>query len=134
MSFLKLAIASLHLLTTNTTLSWADTAKPRAEMPRYSEVEDKILAKANQLNQDGYGQKTVVGFHVRRDGKLQDVWVIEKSGSPTHDALAVNTVKSCAPFNPLPKGSAPVQKFALDINRNAHTWTYSNDRGFTDLT
>src|SRR5271168_3075834 len=78
-------------------------AEPSLDVVRFRyAVERRVVSRTKNLHRDGVGKRTVVRFAVLRDGSLKDLRVYEKSGSLEHDALAIATVKACAPFPNIP--------------------------------
>ena len=101
-------------------------ANPALSVRQFEDdVESRIVNRTKKLSKGSIGRKTVVRFNVRKDGSIQKLWVLEKSDSPKHDLLALETVKACAPFKPIPAGGPAVEEFKVDINCNDHTWESS---------
>jgi TonB family protein len=71
------------------------------------DVSRRVLKSTKSLNAESYGTKTVVDFTIYRDGSLHDLYISRRSDSAENDALALASVRRCAPFPKMPKDVIP---------------------------
>jgi TonB family protein len=64
------------------------------------------LTTRSERAPDGNHARTVIEFSIRRDGSISSLKTTESSGQQVLDDLAVDAVKTAAPFAPLPENYA----------------------------
>lgn len=96
----------------------------------------KRVKKNWKYRGDSKPKQAVLFFKVSKDGKLLFVKVVESSENEDFDNIAVNAVKSAAPFEPFPenvKSETIDILFTFNYNTNGSNISYANneDREFT---